>query len=117
MLRTVTDWIELSARASLASHRLIGWIYWDPVAIDAYTRLGVENGFGYYVATRGAPLAPAGHQAVAAAFYSIHPGFVQLSLEMAEAVATWQQVTDVRDHGVAEGLRTHAPALCDELAS
>lgn len=42
----MTDWIELSARASFASHRLIGWIYWDPVAIEAYTQLGVENGFG-----------------------------------------------------------------------
>lgn len=113
----MTDWIELSARASFDSHRLIGWIYWDPVAIEAYTQLGVENGFGYYIATRGGPLAPAGHQAVSAAFYSIHPGFVQISLEMAQAAATWQQVTDARDHGVAEGLRAHAPELCDELAS
>ena len=113
----MTDWIDLSARASLASHRLIGWIYWDPVAIEAYAQLGIENGFGYYIATRGGPLAPAGHQAVAAAFYSIPPGFVQISLEMAAAAATWQQVTDARNHGVAEGLRAYAPELCDGLAS
>ena len=55
----MTDWESLSARASLASHRLIGWIYWDPGAIDRYTALGVPDGFGYYIASRGAPLAPA----------------------------------------------------------
>src|SRR3954449_9536670 len=76
----VADWGELSARASMASHRLIGWIYWDPVAIERYTALGVEDGFGYYIASRGAPLAPAGHQAVSAAFYSILPAFIQGSL-------------------------------------
>lgn len=113
----MTDWIELSARASMASHRLIGWIYWDPVAIQAYTDLGIENGFGYYVATRGAPLAPAGHQAVAAAYYSIHPGFVEASLALAAAAATWQQVAGARDHGVTEGLRTYAPEIGDRLAA
>ena len=60
----MTDWTTLSARASMASHRLIGWIYWDPVAIEAYTALGIENGFGYYAATRGAPLAAAGQPEV-----------------------------------------------------
>ena len=39
----MTDWIDLSARASLASHRLIGWIYWDPVAIEAYAQLAQKN--------------------------------------------------------------------------
>src|SRR3954453_23240365 len=78
--RAVADWVELTARASMASHRLIGWIYWDPVAIERYPALGVENGFGYYIASRGAPLAPAGHQAVSAAFYSILPAFIEGSL-------------------------------------
>jgi hypothetical protein len=113
----MTDWDALTARAAFASHRLIGWIYWDPVAIEAYTALGVEHGFGYYVATRGAPLAPAGHQAVAAAFYSIHAGFVQLALAMAEQVASWEAVAGARDHGVVHGLRTHVPEICDHLAS
>src|SRR3954454_19628395 len=39
----VLDWSDLSARASKASHRLIGWIYWDPDAIAAYAALGVPN--------------------------------------------------------------------------
>ncbi len=112
----MTDWTTLSARASMASHRLIGWIYWDPVAIEAYTALGIENGFGYYAATRGAPLAAAGHQAVAAAYYSIHPGFVEVSLAMAAAAATWEDVTGARDHGVTVGLQAYAPEICDGLA-
>jgi len=67
----------LSARASFASHRLIGWVFWDPRAIELYSQLGVPNGAGYYIATRAAPLAPAGDEAVVAAFYSISPAFIR----------------------------------------
>ena len=57
----MTDWLDLTRRAALASHRLIGWIYWDPVAMANYTALGgPEDGLGYYVATRGASLGDAG---------------------------------------------------------
>ena len=113
----VDNWSELSARAALASHRLVGWIYWDPVAIEAYTALGVENGFGYYVASRAAPLAPAGHEAVAAAFYSIHPGFVEAALGMARSAASWDDIAEVRNRAVGLGLRAHAPEICEELAA
>ena len=44
-----------SARAALASHRLVGWTYWDPVAIDRYTQLGVPDGVGLSVCSRAAP--------------------------------------------------------------
>lgn len=112
----MTDWTSLSARASFASHRLIGWIYWDPGAIERYTALGVPDGFGYYVASRGAPLAPAGHQAVAAAFYSIHPGFIEMCLTVATQHTTFDQIIAARDAAVGEGLRAHAPEICDGLA-
>jgi len=112
----VTDWTELSARASMASHRLIGWIYWDPVAIEGYTTLGVDGGLGYYIASRGAPLAPAGHQAVAAAFYSIHPVFIEVCIQAAADATTFDAVTDVRNAAVGEGLRRYVPGICDELA-
>ncbi|MGZ4677133.1 MAG: SCO6745 family protein [Acidimicrobiia bacterium] len=112
----MTDWSDLSARASMASHRLIGWIYWDPTAIGRYAELGVENGLGWYIASRGAPLAPAGHQAVAAAFYSIHPGFIEGALALAAAATTWERITDVRNDAVGVGLRADAPEICDELA-
>jgi hypothetical protein len=113
----VPDWSELSARASKASHRLIGWIYWDPDAIAAYAALGVRDGIGWYIASRSAPLAPAGHQAVAAAFYSIHPGFIEGSLALAEAATTWEQITDVRNDAVAAGLRADAPEIEADLGA
>lgn len=113
----MTDWTMLSARASFASHRLIGWIYWDPVAIERYTALGVPDGFGYYVASRGAPLAPAGHQAVAAAFYSIHPGFIELCLATAAQHTTFDRVIEERNAAVGEGLRAHVPQICGGLAA
>jgi hypothetical protein len=112
----MTDWTSLSARASFASHRLIGWIYWDPGAIARYTELGVPDGFGYYVASRGAPLAPAGHQAVAAAFYSIHPGFIELCLATASQHTTFPEIIEQRDLAVGDGLRRFAPEVCDPLA-
>ncbi len=113
----MTDWQDLSARASLASHRLVGWIYWDPVAIARYADLGVEGGTGYYVASRTAPLAAAGHQAVAAACYSIHPGFIEVCLDLAAAATTWVAITDARDGAVGAGLRAFVPEICDDLAA
>ena len=112
----MTDWIELSARASLASHRLIGWIYWDPVAIEQYAALVGDGGLGYYIASRGAPLAPAGHQAVAAAFYSIHPGFIELCIDTAAAATTFGAIIDARNDAVGQGLRRFVPEICDALS-
>ena len=112
----MTDWSDLSARASKASHQVIGWIYWDPDALSAYEALGIEKGLGYYVASRAAPLAAAGHQAVAAAFSSIHPGFIELSLSLAGAATTWERIAAVRNDAAGAGLRRIAPEICEELA-
>lgn len=109
-------WDELTARAAFASHRLIGWIYWDPVAIERYTGLGPEP-WSYYVASRGASLAGAGNQAVAAAFYSIHPGFVAMSLDNAREATTFEEVAGARDTGVVAGLQRLTPEICDGLAA
>ena len=110
------EWLELTGRAAFASHRLIGWIYWDPVAIERYTALGPEQ-WSYYVASRGASLADAGNQAVAASFYSIHPGFIAMSLDNARASTTFDHVAAARDAGVGAGLRELTPDICDELAA
>ncbi len=112
---TPSDWTSLSARASLASHRLIGWIYWDPVAIERFTALGVPGAFAYYVSSRGAPLAPAGHQAVAAAFYSIHPSFIETCLGLAVEHTTFERIIGARNEAVGIGLRTYVPEICEEL--
>ncbi len=109
------EWVEVSRRAALVSHRLIGWIFWDPVGVANYAVLGVPNGAGYYLATRAAPLAAAGDQAVTAAFGSIHPGLVRFALDLCRQHTTFEAAAEARDRAVAEGLRTHAPEIVDEL--
>jgi hypothetical protein len=109
------DWVELSRRAALVSHRLIGWIFWDPVGVANYAALGVPNGAGYYLATRAAPLAAAGDQAVTAAFGSIHPDVIRFALDLCRQHTTFEAAADARDRAVASGLRAHVPEIVDEL--
>ena len=77
----MTDWRKLSRRAAFASHRLIGWSYWEPRGIKAYSELGIPNGFGYYITTRAGFLGNAGPDAVIAAYFSIHPDFIRARYE------------------------------------
>ncbi len=111
------EWRDLSRRAALQSHRLIGWIYWDPRAIANYAALGVPDGIGYYIATRGATLGHAGNDVVTAAFYSIHPDFVAFGLDQCRAATTFEAAAAARDAAVVEGLREYVPEICDHLAS
>jgi len=113
----MTHWLELSARAALASHRLVGWVFFDPVALERYTALGVPNGLGYYINSRGAPLLPAGHQAVAAAFATINPTLVQICVEVALEHTTATEIVAARNGAVADGLREHVPEIVDDLAA
>jgi hypothetical protein len=113
----MADWTQLSARASFASHRLIGWIYWDPGALERYAELGVEVGGISYIASRSAPLAPAGAQVVAATFYSISPEFIAASLAVTSERTTFAALAAARDEAVLAGLRSYVPEICDELAS
>jgi hypothetical protein len=110
-------WRDLSRRAALQSHRLIGWIYWDPKAIANYAALGVPDGIGYYIATRGATLGHAGNDVVTAAFYSIHPDFVAFGLDQCRVATTLEAAAAARDAAVVEGLREYVPEICDDLAS
>lgn len=109
------DWRQLSARAAFASHRLVGWIYWDPEAIANYAALGVPDGFGYYVATRGASLADAGNDVVTAAFYSIHAGAIAACLDECRRRTTFDDAARARDAAVTTGLRRYVPEICDGL--
>lgn len=111
----MTDWVELSRRAALASHRLVGWIYWDPTGIADYAALGPDR-FSYYVATRGASLGAAGNGAVTAAFGSIHHDFVALSLDACRTHTTFSDAAAARDAAVVAGLRSYVPEICDGLA-
>ncbi len=113
---TDAEWLELTGRAAFASHRLIGWIYWDPRAIEKYTALGPDP-FSYYVVTRGASLGAAGNEAVAAAFYSIHPGFVAMSLDNCREATTFDEAAAARDAAVIAGLHEYVPEICEGLAA
>jgi hypothetical protein len=111
------DWLDLSRRAALESHRLIGWIYWDPGAITGYAASGVPDGAGYYIASRGAPLADAGNESVTAAFVSIHPAFVGFGLDRCREASSFEAAVAARDAAVVVGLRETVPEICDELTS
>jgi hypothetical protein len=113
----MTNWRDLSARASLSSHRLVGWIYWDPDAIARFTALGVPNGLGYYITTRSAPLASVGNNAVTAAFYSIRKEFIDVCLDVARQHTTFEDAYRVRNEAVARGLREYAPEIIDQLGA
>ena len=111
-----TDWIELSRQCGFESHRLVGWIYWDPTAIANYAALGVPDGLGYYIATRAAPLAAGGDGAVIAAFGSIHPDFIRMALGLCRGHTTFEAAAGARDAAVIEGLRAYVPSITDDLA-
>src|SRR5579862_2229577 len=111
------DWTALSARASFASHRLIGWIYWDPIALENYSALGLDLGGITYIASRSAPLAPAGAQVVSATFYSISPEFIAAALQIAEQHTTYDAIIEARNDAVVRGLLAYVPEICDALGS
>lgn len=112
----MTDWRTLTQRASLASHQLIGWIFWDPTAKDNLAALGVPDGLGHYITNRSAPLASAGSEAVFAAFYTIKREFIHFSLQHAQPhVSNWVDVTDARDAAVLSGLQRLAPEVIEPL--
>jgi hypothetical protein len=113
-----TDWVAVSRRAAFGSHRLIGWIYWDPGAVAAYEAAGIPGGgAGYYLVSRGAPLGDAGNQVVTAAFYSITAEGIALLFDLARDHTTMEAVTDLRNDAVGAGLRQFVPRICEGLAA
>ena len=115
MILDDAGWRALTADAALASHRLIGWIYWDPTAVANYAALGVPDGAGYYFATRAASIAQAGDDVVTATFGSIHPAFISACLDLCRQHTTFEAAALARDAAVEPGLRALAPDLCDGL--
>lgn len=111
----LSGWRGLAAAAALASHRLIGWIFWDPWGTQRYAELGVPEGAGWYIATRAAPIAPAGDDVVTATFGSINPVFIQLGLDLCRQHTTWEETLAVRDDAVLHGLIELVPDACGPL--
>ena len=89
----------------------MGWIFWDPGAVRRYETLGIPGALGY-VASRAAPIAPAGPDAVTAAFGSISPNVIRWVFDL---VTDFEPFWRARDEAVVEGLHEHAPAIVEPL--
>lgn len=108
------DWVAITRRNARSVQTLIGWIFWDPGALDRLGALGLPGPLGY-IAGRAAPLIPAGPEAVVAAFYSISPPGIRLAVDLVAQHTTPQAVWAARDEAVVEGLRTYVPQHLDAL--
>lgn len=112
----LSDPVQAARRCSRSVQTTIGWIFWDPGAVARYEQLGLPGPIGY-IAARSAPLAPAGPDAVIAAFGSISPPGIRLTFQLVEqAGTTFDAVWAARDEAVLAGLAAHAPAIVDPLA-
>ncbi|MEU4038952.1 SCO6745 family protein [Streptomyces collinus] len=109
------DWHETSRRNARSVQTTIGWIFWDPGAVARYEARGLPGPLGY-IASRGAPLAPAGAEALTAAFGSISSVGIALTFDLLKGdVAAFRDFWRVRDEAVDEGLRRYAPGIVDPL--
>ena len=110
------DWVAITKRNARSVQTTVGWIFWDPGAVARYEALGVPGPLGY-IGARAAPLAPAGPDAVIAAFGSISPlGIRMVFLVAEEKGISWDDLWRARDEAVLAGLAEHAPAILEPLA-
>jgi Helix-turn-helix family len=112
----MTDWVGITRRNSRSVQTTIGWIFWDPGAIERCERLGLPGPLGY-IASRAAPLGPAGADATIAAFGSISPLAIRMAFDLVAQHTTFDEVWRARDEAVLAGLEEHAPAILDPLAA
>jgi hypothetical protein len=111
----VIDWPSICKRNARSVQTTIGWVYWDPGAIERLEALGLNGPLGY-IAARAAPLGPAGAEAVSAAFGSISPLGIAIALDLVEKNTTFEKVWAARDEAVQEGLVRYAPDISTPLA-
>ncbi len=109
-------WLALTARTGVACHHLIGWMMWDPAAVEGFAALGVPDGRGWVVSWRLASLGDVSPAVAAAAAYSINPVIVEAVLGMTRSATGPERVLAVRDAAVEPGLDDIAPGLGAELA-
>jgi hypothetical protein len=112
----MNDWTELTARAGRAGHDLVGWLMWDGDAIARYEALGVQNGAGWIVAWRLAPLGDVSPAVAASATYSISPDVVEMVMDLYRGVADRAAIAGARNASILPGLESIAPGLADRLA-
>jgi hypothetical protein len=110
------EWFAISQRIARSVQTTIGWIFWDPGAVARFEALGLPGPLGY-IAARSAPLAPAGPDAVIAAFGSISAPAIRWAFDLvASSGSSFDDVWAARDEAVLEGLAAHAPDICPVLA-
>jgi hypothetical protein len=112
----MADWVGITRRNARSVQTTIGWIFWDPGAVERYERLGLPGPLGY-IASRAAPLGPAGADATIAAFGSISPIGIHIAFDLVAQHTTFDAVWRARDEAVLAGLRAHAPAIIAPLAA
>lgn len=114
----MTDWMAITRRNARSVQTTVGWIFWDPGAVERYTAAGLPDGFAGplgYIGARCAPLAGAGPAAVIAAFGSISPVGIQAVFDLLDGPDRFAELWSARDEAVAEGLRAFAPDIVDPL--
>jgi len=114
----MTDWLSVTRRNARSVQTTVGWIFWDPGAIERYRALGLPDQLAGplgYVAARCAPLAGAGPDAVIAAFGSISPLAIRGVFGLLQTPSRFQEMWAARDDAVAEGLHRHAPGIVGPL--
>jgi hypothetical protein len=112
----MTDWVEITRRNARSVQTTVGWIFWDPGAVDRYEKLGLPGPLGY-IASRAAPLGPAGAEATIAAFGSISPVAIRIAFDLVAQHTTFEEVWNARDEAVLDGLQEYAPGIVDPLSA
>ncbi len=110
----MTDWFEITRRNARSVQTTIGWIFWDPGAVARFEQLGLPGPLGY-IASRAAPLAPAGPDATIAAFGSISPFGIRIAFDLVAQHTTFEDVWDARNAAVVDGLHEFAPEIVEPL--
>ena len=111
----MTDWFAATRRNARSVQTTIGWIFWDPGAVARFEALGLPGPLGY-IASRAAPLAASGPDAVIAAFGSISPDGIRLTFDLVRQQGRdFAEFWAARDEAVVEGLHHHAPGIVDPL--
>lgn len=114
---TMTDWTAVATRNARSVQTTIGWIFWDPGAVARYQAAGLPEGLAGplgYIASRCAPLAPVGPEAVTAAFGSISPLGISAVFDLLDA-EDFVRMWTARNEAVVEGLAAYAPDLVGSL--
>ena len=102
--------VAICRRISRSVQTTVGWIFWDPGAIERFEALGLPGPLGY-IASRCAPLAGAGPEAVSAAFGSISQLGIAIAFEAVGTPERFAAFWEARDEAILEGLRRHAPQI------